>query len=295
MASSTITEEPSKVVLTQIGSNNEDYKTRERGMHNIALGAAHPYALPSFEDKYEERKWILEHMAGAFRVFDRKGYTEGTSGHISVRDPVDPNTFWINPLGIHFGLIKASDLVHVDEDGKILPDGAQTAINAAGFSIHSALHKARSDVNAACHTHSKFGKAYSAFGKPLEMINQDVCTFYKSHSVYEDFGGVAIEAEEGKAISRAIGNGKGVILTNHGLLTVGTTVDLAAYLFTLMERSCEVQLLVDSSPNKKIQIGDQEAAYTEYMNGDQETLYTEFQPDYQKELQLSKADFLFND
>ena len=131
-------------------------------------------------------------------------------------------------------------MVHVDHEGNILPDGAQVAINAAGFSIHSALHHSRPDVHAACHTHSVYGKAWSAMGKPLAMINQDVCTFYKSHAVYEDFGGVALEAEEGIHISKALGDGKGVILQNHGLLTVGNTVDEAAYLFTLLEKSCQV-------------------------------------------------------
>ena len=193
-------------------------------------------------------------MAAAFRVFARKGYTEGTAGHISIRDPVDPNTFWINPLGKHFGLLKASDMVHVDHEGNILPDGAQVAINAAGFSIHSALHHSRPDVHAACHTHSVYGKAWSAMGKPLAMINQDVCTFYKSHAVYEDFGGVALEAEEGIHISKALGDGKGVILQNHGLLTVGNTVDEAAYLFTLLEKSCQVQLAAQAAllPGEKL-------------------------------------------
>ena len=79
------------------------------------------------------------------------------------------------------------------------------------------------------------------------MINQDVCTFYKSHAVYEDFGGVALEAEEGIHISKLLGDGKGVILQNHGLLTVGNTVDEAAYLFTLLEKSCQVQLAAQAA------------------------------------------------
>ncbi|ABN66787.2 aldolase [Scheffersomyces stipitis CBS 6054] len=273
---------------------NKGYKVSERGSHNIAKGAAHPYQLPKFTDKVAERKWALQHMAGAFRVFARKGYTEGTAGHISIRDPIDPDTFWINPLAKHFGLLKASDMVHVDEEGNILPDGAQTAINAAGFAIHSALHIARPDVNAACHTHSVYGKAWSAFGKPLDMLNQDVCTFYKTHSVYEDFGGVALEAEEGRQIAKAIGNGKAAILQSHGLLTVGQTVDEAAYLFTLMERSCEVQLLAKAAlrPGEELKIiPDAEAAYTEHQAGDSETLYTEFQPDYEMEVYLND-DFL---
>ena len=253
---------------TQQPVTSRGYEIGTRGSHNIAKGGKHPYQLPKFTDKKEERKWMLQHMAAAFRVFARKGYTEGTAGHISIRDPIDPNTFWINPLGKHFGLLKASDMVHVDHEGNILPDGAQVAINAAGFSIHSALHHARPDVHAACHTHSVYGKAWSAMGKPLAMINQDVCTFYKSHAVYEDFGGVALEAEEGIHISKALGDGKGVILQTHGLLTVALL------------------------PGEKLKIiGDEEAAYCERNDGDPETLYTEFQPDFEMEVYLND-DFL---
>lgn len=266
----------------------------ERGSHNISKSFPHPYQLPKFTDKYEERKWAKQHMAAAFRIFARKGYTEGSAGHISLRDPVDPNTFWINPLAKHFGLIKASDLVHCDEDGNVLPDGAQVGINAAGFAIHSAVHKARPEVHAACHTHSVYGKAFSALGRNLDMINQDVCTFYNSLALYADFGGVAMESDEGLAIATALGDAKGVILQNHGLLTVGLTVDEAAYLFTLLERSCETQLLADAAlrPGETLKLcGEDEARYTEYLNGDAETLYTEFQPDFDLEVSIN-GDFL---
>ncbi|CAI5759739.1 unnamed protein product [Candida verbasci] len=280
--STTITE-------TTATSTSRGYAMNQRGSHNIAKGGQHPYQLPKFTNPKDHQKWILQHMAGAFRVFSRKGFGEGTAGHISVRDPIDPHTFWINPLGKHFGLIKYSDLVHVTSQGEILPDGAQTAINAAGFAIHSAIHEARPDVNAACHTHSTYGKAFSCLGKELEMINQDVCIFYKSQSVYHDFGGVALEIEEGKKIANALGNGKGVVLKNHGLLTVGSTVDEAAYLFTLMEQSCKVELIAKAAlkNGEKLHIiGDEEAAYCEHHDGDPETLYTEFQPDYEMEIYL---------
>lgn len=266
-----------------------------RGNHNLARGFAHPFPIPTFKDKTEERQWAKEHMAGAFRIFARKGFTEGSAGHISIRDPIDLDTFWINPLALHFALIKASDLVHVDEEGNVLPDGNQAAINNAGFSIHSALHKARRDVNAACHTHSVYGKSFSALGRPLDMINQDVCTFYKSHAVYDDFGGVAFESAEGKAIAKAIGNGKGAILRNHGLITVGETVDEAAYLFCLMEKSCECNLLALSALKggaSLVYCDDDSAAYTEQTTADPETLYGEFQPDYELEKVLTKGDFL---
>ncbi|ODV94410.1 hypothetical protein PACTADRAFT_51249 [Pachysolen tannophilus NRRL Y-2460] len=277
-------------------STSRGYKLGKPGSHNLALGDSHPHKIPKFSDPYEKRKWVLQHMAGAFRIFARKGYTEGAAGHISVRDPVDPDTFWINPLAKHFGLIKASDLVQVDSNGNII-GGSKKAINAAGFAIHSELHKAYPDINAACHAHSVYGKAWSTFGKPLDMINQDVCTFYKAHTVYSDFGGVAFEAEEGKAIAKALGEkGKGAILMNHGLLTVGQTVDEAAYCFTLMERSCETQLLVEAAcangNMEKVIIGDEEAAYTYHMSADPETLYGEFQPDFEYEIAMTNGDFL---
>lgn len=268
-------------------STSRGYALTERGAHNITLGGDIPYPIPTFEDKEEERKHIREHLAGAFRVFARKGYTEGSAGHISVRDPIDRNTFWINPLGKHFGLLTAADMIRVDEEGNIVEGAKGASVNAAGFAIHSALHKSRPDVNAACHTHSPYGKTYSCFGKPLEMLNQDVCIFHNNHTVYDDFGGVAVEAAEGENIAKAAGETQAVILQNHGLLTAGYTVDEAAYLFTLMERSCEVQLAADAASaggfEKKI-IGDEEAAYTQHINGDRESLYMEFQPDLEYEI-----------
>ncbi|ODQ67938.1 putative class II aldolase/adducin domain protein [Nadsonia fulvescens var. elongata DSM 6958] len=280
---------PATTVFTGIDTN-----ASAPGVHNNTFGGfEHPHPIPTFTCLNAHRDWMLQHMAGAFRVFARKGFTEGTAGHISVRDPVDPNTFWINPLCRHFAMLKASDMVHVDENGKVLPDGNQAAVNAAGFRIHSQLHKARPDINAACHTHSVYGKAYSAFGKPIEMLNQDACTFYNSHSVYEGFGGIVLDDEEGKQIATALKDNKAVILQNHGLLTVGGTVDEAAYLFTLLERCCETQLAADSvhPENKsKITVGDEEAQYTFEMTSDPESLYAEFQPDFEYEIWKSNGE-----
>ncbi|ESU06016.1 hypothetical protein FGSG_00790 [Fusarium graminearum PH-1] len=205
-----------------------------------------PYpGIPNIEDPYKKRQWQLEHMAGAFRVFARMGFTEGAAGHISVRDPVDRNTFWINPP----------------------------------------------DVDAACHAHSKYGKAWSTFGKPLDMISQDACIFYKDHSVYSDFGGVVFEDDEGARIAQALGpKNRSVILQNHGLLTAGGTVDEAAYLFSLMERTCEVQLLVESTGLPRNTISDEAAEYTYRYNADPNTLYTEFQPDFEYEVWKSNGE-----
>ena len=259
----------------------------KRGASNMAMGNGNPHKIPNFEDPYKKREWILEHMAGAFRVFGRKEFAEGTAGHISVRDPVDAKTFWINPLGVHFSMVTAGDMIHIDEDGNIIGGNTSGTINAAGFAIHSALHKARPNINAACHTHSVWGRAFSCYGKPLDMLNQDSCYFYKSHAVYEDFGGTAVEKEEGERIAKCVGEtGRALIMQNHGLLTVGETVDEAAYLFTLLERTCKIQMMVNAAENdvyKKKLIGDSEAAYTNFISADPESMYMAFQPEYNLE------------
>lgn len=272
------------VPATVIPASDRGYAMEKRGASNMAMGNGNPHKIPKFDDPYKEREWVLEHMAGAFRVFGRKDFAEGTAGHISVRDPVDPTTFWINPLGVHFSMVSAKDMIHIDIDGNIIGGNTSGTINAAGFAIHSALHKARPNIHAACHTHSVWGRAFSCYGKPLEMLNQDSCYFYKSHAVYADFGGTAVEKEEGERIAKCVGdNGRALIMQNHGLLTVGETVDEAAYLFTLLERSCKIQMMVNAAENdvyKKNFIGESEAAYTNFISADPESMYMAFQPEY---------------
>ncbi|KAK5163152.1 uncharacterized protein LTR77_010936 [Saxophila tyrrhenica] len=129
------------------------------------------HVVPKFEDKYEERKWAKQHMAAAFRTFARLGWADGASGHISLRDPVHPELFWINPYAKHFALMKASDLVLINHEGTPM-EPTKHKVNAAGFIIHSSIHRARPDLNAICHMHSPFGRAWSCFGRGLEMLNQ---------------------------------------------------------------------------------------------------------------------------
>lgn len=128
-------------------------------------------------------------------------------------------------------------------------------------------------MNAICFAHTIHGRAYSALGKPLEMLTQDACNFYKAHSVYANYGGAVLAGEESRNIVSALGRNKACILMNHGLLTVGSTVDEAAYLLGLMERCCQIQLLADAATaapdgkGKKI-IGEHEAAYNFKLTSD---------------------------
>ncbi|KAJ5736223.1 uncharacterized protein N7483_001348 [Penicillium malachiteum] len=270
---------------------NDDSSVDKTPQNLVVATGGYPFpGIPRIDDPYKKRQWQLEHMAGAFRVFARKGFTEGTSGHISVRDTIDPDTFWINPMGKHFGMLKASDMVHINEGGQVI-GGNKVAINAAGFVIHSAIHRARPDINAACHMHSPAGKAWATFGKPIDIINQDSCNFYETQAVYNDFGGVVLGDEEGQRIVEALGDkGRVMILQNHGLLTTGGTVDEAAYLFTCLERTCEVQLMVEASGLPKKFISEKAAKFTAEANADPETLYTEFQPDFEYEIWKSEGE-----
>ena len=127
-----------------------------------------------------------------------------------------------------FGLIRASDLILVDHQGQVVE--GNWPVNAAAFAIHSQIHAARPDVMAAAHTHSPYGRAFSTLGKTLAPLTQDACAFYGDHAVFDDYTGVVLDVEEGKRIADALGANKAVILRNHGLLTVGHSVDAAAAL-----------------------------------------------------------------
>jgi ribulose-5-phosphate 4-epimerase/fuculose-1-phosphate aldolase len=198
-----------------------------------------------FASVEEERRHRKVRLAGAFRLFARFGFDEGVAGHITVRDPEHTDWFWVNPFGMHFSQIRASDLILVNSSGEVV-QGDQP-VNTAAFAIHSRVHAARPDTIAAAHAHSIHGKTWSSLGRLLDPITQDACAFYQDHGLFDDFTGVVYETAEGERIAHALGKGKAVILRNHGLLTVGRSVDEAAWWFITMERSCQAQLLAEAA------------------------------------------------
>ncbi|EER26688.1 hypothetical protein D8B26_002910 [Coccidioides posadasii str. Silveira] len=221
---------------------------------------------PVFEDKYKEREYLKGRLAAAFRIFGKNGYDEGVAGHITIRDPVDATTFWVNPFGVAFSLIKASDLIHVDHEGNVIGGGEVRLLNTAAYAIHSAIHTARPDVMCAAHSHSIYGRSFCALGKPLDIITQDSCAFYNDLAVYKQFNGIVLAAEEGKNIASALGNKKAALLQNHGLLTVGKTIEEAVFWFVSLEKCCHAQLMADAAAIGKggetIKIPDEDAAFT---------------------------------
>ena len=201
---------------------------------------------PVFASVDEERLDRKRRLAGAFRVFAKLGFDDGLAGHITVRDPGNPETFWVNPLGLAFAEIRVSDLLCVDSDGNVITGSGP--LNDAAFFIHSYIHRARPDVIAAAHSHSPHGKAWSALARPLEPITQDAAAFFEVHSVDPEYNGPVLDPAEGVRIAEALGpDNRAMILRNHGLLTVGRSVDEAAARFIAMERACQVQLLAEAA------------------------------------------------
>jgi len=235
--------------------------------------------LPAFESVAEERRHRKERLAAAFRLFGRFGFDEGVVGHITARDPERPDCFWVNPFGMNFGHIRVSDLIMVDDTGTVVEgDGI---VNGAAFAIHSQVHAARPDVIAAAHAHSIHGKAWSALGRRLDPITQDACAFHDDHALFDDYTGVVLDLSEGVRIGQALGDRKAVILRNHGLLTVGHSVDEAAWWFITMERSCQAQLLAEAA-GRPVLIDPANAALTATQVGSHIAGYFSFQPLYAK-------------
>jgi ribulose-5-phosphate 4-epimerase/fuculose-1-phosphate aldolase len=234
---------------------------------------------PVFVSSAEERRHRKIKLAAAFRLFSKFGFDEGVAGHITARDPERPECFWVNPFGMHFGQIRASDLVLVDHAGDVIE--GDWHVNRAAFAIHSRVHAARPDVIAAAHAHSLYGKSWASLGRLLDPLTQDACAFYDDHAVFNDFTGLVYDTSEGDRIAEALGNRKMAILRNHGLLTVGHTVDEAAWWFITGERTCHSQLLAEAA-GTPILISPESARVTREQLGTHAAGWFQFQPLFQR-------------
>lgn len=230
-------------------------------------------------DVEEERLHRKQRMAAAFRLFALYGFDEGVAGHITARDPELLDHFWVNPFGMYFGHIRVSDLILVDSQGKVVEGGA--TVNTAAFAIHSQVHAARPDVISAAHAHSMYGKSWSALGRLLSPLTQDSCAFYEDHSLFDDYTGVVVDTQEGRRIGAALEANKAVILRNHGLLSVGHSVDEAAWWFITMERSCQAQLLAEAA-GRPVEIAPEMARLTATQVGSHLAGWFSFQPLYDR-------------
>jgi ribulose-5-phosphate 4-epimerase/fuculose-1-phosphate aldolase len=232
---------------------------------------------PEPDSPEAERLHRKQRLAASFRLFGKFGFDEGVAGHITARDPEHLDHFWVNPLGTSFTHIRVSDLICVDHAGNVVEGDGR--LNRAAFAIHSQVHAGRPDVIAAAHSHSLYGKAWSALGRLLDPITQDACAFFEDHALFDDYTGVVLDLEEGKRISAALGGNKAVILRNHGILTVGNSVDAAVWSYITMERSCQAQLLAEAA-GTPVRIDADMARKTYAQTGSPSACQFAFQPLY---------------
>jgi ribulose-5-phosphate 4-epimerase/fuculose-1-phosphate aldolase len=213
--------------------------------HMNATKAPITFAWSTCTTVEQERQHRKRRLAAAFRIFAQFGFDEGMAGHITVRDPGNGQRFWVNPFAVPFERIRVTDLLLVDEQGNVVE--GDRGVNESAFAIHASIHRARLDVDAAAHSHSRFGKAWSTLGRLLDPITQDHCDFYDDHALYDDYRGRVLERAEGDDIASALGSTKALILRNHGLLTVGQSIEEAVWWFVRLERCCEIQLLAEAA------------------------------------------------
>jgi ribulose-5-phosphate 4-epimerase/fuculose-1-phosphate aldolase len=181
-------------------------------------------------------------LAAAYRLAARFGWDDTLYTHFSVRMPASrgkKERFLINPFGLMFDEVRASDLIVVDMDGQVIAGDA--ACNPAGFTIHSAVHMARDDANCVIHTHTLAGMAVAACEQGLLQLNQMSAEFYQSVGSHP-YEGVAFNHEERERIQAALGDNMALILRHHGLLSVGATVADAFCIMYYLNRACEIQL-----------------------------------------------------
>ena len=178
-------------------------------------------------------------LAALYRITDVYGWTDTINTHMSARIPGEPTAFLINNYGDLFHEITASSLVKLDLDGTVYSkDGS---FNAAGFTIHSGVYKARPDVNCVMHTHTRAGTGISVLKKGRRPISQDALAVL-DEVVYHEYG-MPTSQEECDALGVSCQQGSCVVLRNHGLLSVGATIPAALRRLYMMERACEVEII----------------------------------------------------
>jgi ribulose-5-phosphate 4-epimerase/fuculose-1-phosphate aldolase len=198
----------------------------------------------SLRNRVSPEEWAMRvDVAACYRLVALHGMNDLVYNHISGRVPGEEGHFLINPYGYAYEEVTASSLVKIDFDGKLVLDsGTGYGVNQAGFVIHSAIHRARHDVDCVIHTHSPAGMAVSALKCGLLPLTQNAMFFGKLG--YHDYESVAIDLDEQARLVRDLGpDGRAMILRNHGLLTAGTSVCEAFVTMHWLEKACQAQVM----------------------------------------------------
>lgn len=175
-----------------------------------------------------------------YRLFAAQKWGDLGDGHISARDPLREDCFWMLRYGVSYHAAMVSDLVLVGPDGELVE--GEGFINIAGYYIHQPILEARPDLVSAVHVHTGWGTPFSAEARMIEPISQESCVFFEDHALWEDEEVQVQSVEAGRRIAAAMGQNRAIILRNHGLLTGGDSVAEAVGRFVYMERVAEVHM-----------------------------------------------------
>ena len=207
------------------------------------------------ESGHQTEQELRVQLAACYRIFDYLGWAELIYNHITVKLPGDKEHFLINPYGLHYSEVTASNLVKVDIEGNIV-EPTDYEVNTAGIIINTAIHGARHDVQCITHTHTDAGMAVACSEDGLRSDN-----FYSAllHNriAYHDFEGITVMDDEKPRLLANMGDKNMLILRNHGLLSCGRTIPEAFYSMWAMQRSCEVQVACDATGNALIPVADE--------------------------------------
>ena len=184
-------------------------------------------------------------LAAAYRLVAIRGWDDLIYTHISATVPDEPDRFLINPFGLAFDEVTASNLVKVDSSGTIVGD-TPYSVNVTGFALHAAVHAVRPDALCVMHLHNTAGIAVSAQAEGLLPLSQHAMRFY-GQMAYHDYRGLAFTPEEGAGLVRSLGAHRAALLRNHGTLTLGRTVAEAFVLMDTLIKACEIQVMAQAS------------------------------------------------
>ncbi|MGW6687417.1 class II aldolase/adducin family protein [Streptomyces sp. NPDC054961] len=226
---------------------------------------------PVFAVAAEERAHRKERLAAVLRLLGRLGYEDGVDGHVSARDPEFEDCYWVNPFGRAFGALGPEDLLLVDGQGRVRQ--GERRVNQLAFAVHAAVHRARPAVVAVVRTQSPYGRALAALGELLAPVTREACAFYEDHALLDEYAA----ADDAARIAQALGPYKALVLRNHGLLTVGGSVDAAAWWFIAAERAAQVQLTARAA-GKPVLIGHHSAVATRERFGSDLAAWVSLQP-----------------
>ena len=201
----------------------------------------------------QEIKLRIE-LAGCYRIFDHMGWSEMIYNHITVKIPGDEGHFLINPYGLHYSEVTASNLVKVDINGNVVED-TNYAVNPAGMLIHSAIHANRDDAHCIGHIHSTDGMAVACQEDGLRIDNFYSVLLY-NQVAYHNFHGITVMDGEKEELVASLGTKNFLILKSHGLLTCGRSIAEMFLNMNLLQRSCEIQMAADSSGRSVLKVDE---------------------------------------